>query len=91
MGDRVEARGTAILCLKSPLTAEPTGGDFAVVLLCYYNNTEELLYYKNGGDSSWTQFYEMGVPNFIECCDIMCCGNNLYVLGPGWFYLGFRG
>ncbi|GKV00753.1 hypothetical protein SLEP1_g13390 [Rubroshorea leprosula] len=69
---------------KAFLTAEPTGGDFAVVLLCYYNNTEEVLYYKNGGDRSWIQFCGLGVPNFIECCDIMCCGNNLYVLGPGW-------
>ncbi|GKU94010.1 hypothetical protein SLEP1_g7552 [Rubroshorea leprosula] len=62
------------------LTAEPTG-DFAVVLLCYYN-TEELLYYKNG-DSSWTLFYNSGLPNRIVLKDIMPYETKLHVLTTG--------
>ncbi|GKU94003.1 hypothetical protein SLEP1_g7545 [Rubroshorea leprosula] len=58
------------------LTAEPTGGDCAVVLLL---DSGDLIYYKNG-DISWTQFYDSGFRNRIVVEDIMCYENKLHVL-----------
>ncbi|GKU94001.1 hypothetical protein SLEP1_g7543 [Rubroshorea leprosula] len=60
------------------LTAEPTGGDYAMVLLCDFP-FQVLLYYKNG-DISWTPFYDSGFPprNVVE--DIMCYENKLHAL-----------
>ncbi|GLT51031.1 hypothetical protein SLA2020_244780 [Shorea laevis] len=60
------------------LTAEPTGGNYAVVLLCHFEY-EGLIYYKNG-DISWRPFNDSGFPNSIFLDDIMCCENKLHVL-----------
>ncbi|GLU19318.1 hypothetical protein SLE2022_355750 [Rubroshorea leprosula] len=58
------------------LTAEPTGGDYAVVLLL---DSGDLIYYKNG-DISWTPFYDSGYRNRIVVQDIMCYEKKLHVL-----------
>ncbi|GLT51029.1 hypothetical protein SLA2020_244760 [Shorea laevis] len=58
------------------LTAEPTGGDYAVVLLL---DSGDLIYYKNG-DISWTQFYDSGFRNRIVVEDIVCYENKLHFL-----------
>ncbi|GLU19317.1 hypothetical protein SLE2022_355740 [Rubroshorea leprosula] len=63
---------------RAVLTAEPTGGDYAVVLLCRFES-ENLIYYKNG-DISWTPFYDSGFSNRVELEDIMCYENQLHVL-----------
>ncbi|GLU19311.1 hypothetical protein SLE2022_355700 [Rubroshorea leprosula] len=58
------------------LTAEPIGGDYAMVLLL---DAGDLIFYKNG-DISWTQFYDSGFRNRIVVEDIMCYENKLHVL-----------
>ncbi|GLT91997.1 hypothetical protein SLE2022_098560 [Rubroshorea leprosula] len=60
------------------LTAEPTGRDYAVVLLCRFES-EKLIYYKPG-DSSWTSFYDSRVSDRVELEDIMCYENKVRVL-----------
>ncbi|GLU19308.1 hypothetical protein SLE2022_355670 [Rubroshorea leprosula] len=60
------------------LTAEPIGGDYAVVLLCHFEY-EGLIYYKNG-DISWTPLNDSGFPKSIFLDDVMCYENKLHVL-----------
>ncbi|GKU94002.1 hypothetical protein SLEP1_g7544 [Rubroshorea leprosula] len=60
------------------LTAEPTGGDYVVVLVSHFEY-EGLIYYKNG-DISWRPFNDSGFPNSIFLDDIMCYENKLHVL-----------